>query len=457
MGKHETIQPGDARCPGPSTRDIILDDPTPTPPAITDERYEFLGDSDVSYAAYLDPAYHKAEVEKMWNRTWQMACREEHIPDAGDTFVYDVADHSILIARQRDMSLKAFINSCPHRGMQLLANGARENVKTFVCPFHGFSFKPSGELMKIPCQWDFPHVDKAQYGLDVVHVESWGGFIFINMDENPEPLLDYLEVLPEHFKAWPTEERHLTLHIEKILPANWKLAMEAFLEAYHVLATHPEGLPTAGDANAQYDVFGENVSRFVHTIGFPSPHLKGKRSEAAILKALGGDDVGLTLEEGQTAREVWAQHLKDTLGQQMGMDLSGKSISEMMDSIEYYCFPNFFVFPGVSLPMVYRFRPNGDDVDSCIFDLMLLSLTPEGDTAPTAPDPIKVGLDKKFVDVPELNPWLAYIYDQDVDNLLQQTRGIKASRKKGQTLGNYQEVRIRRMRMTLDNYLKSDS
>ncbi|MGD1957040.1 MAG: SRPBCC family protein [Sphingomonadales bacterium] len=311
--------------------------------------------------------------------------------------------------------------------------------------------------MKIPCQWDFPHVDKTQYGLDVVHVESWGGFIFINMDENPEPLLNYLEVLPEHFKAWPTEERHLTLHIEKLLPANWKLAMEAFLEAYHVLATHPEGLPTAGDANAQYDVFGENVSRFVHTIGFPSPHLKGKRSEAAILKALGGDDVGLTLEEGQTAREVWAQHLKDTLGQQMGMDLSGKSISEMMDSIEYYCFPNFFVFPGVSLPMVYRFRPNGDDVDSCIFDLMLLSLTPEGDTAPTAPDPIKVGLDKKFVDVPELNPWLAYIYDQDVDNLLQQTRGIKASRKKGQTLGNYQEVRIRRMRMTLDNYLKSDS
>ncbi|MGD1956302.1 MAG: aromatic ring-hydroxylating dioxygenase subunit alpha, partial [Sphingomonadales bacterium] len=178
MGKHETIQPGDARCPGPSTRDIILDDPTPTPPAITDERYEFLGDSDVSYDAYLDPAYHKAEVEKMWNRTWQMACREEHIPDAGDTFVYDVADHSILIARQRDMSLKAFINSCPHRGMQLLANGARENVKTLVCSFHGISSKPSGELMKIPCPWDFPHVDKAQYGLHVVHVASWGGFHF---------------------------------------------------------------------------------------------------------------------------------------------------------------------------------------------------------------------------------------------------------------------------------------
>ncbi|MEM7569241.1 MAG: aromatic ring-hydroxylating dioxygenase subunit alpha [Pseudomonadota bacterium] len=453
MGKHETVKPGDARCPGPSTRDIILGDPTASPPALTEEAYEFLGDADLSYDAYIDPAYHTAEMEKMWPKTWQMACREEHIPDPGDSIVYDVGYHSVLVIRQKDSSIKAFINACPHRGMQLQPCGARTNDKTLRCPFHGFTFGNDGALLKVPCEWDFPHIEKERFGLDEIHVGQWGGFVFINMDDEPKPLHDYLEVMPRHFTDWPLEKRHLSLHVEKILPANWKLALEAFLEAYHVLATHPEGLPTAGDANAQYDVFGPNTSRFVHTIGYPSPHLKGNRSQKAILKALGGDDLGLSLEEGQSAREVYAEHLRGKLGEMMGVDLSGVSISEMMDSIEYFCFPNFVVFPGVALPMVYRFRPNGDDMDTCIFDLMFLSMTPEGQTPPRAPDPVHLGVDDKFETVAALDPFLAYIYEQDVDNLLQQTRGIKASRKKGQTLGNYQEVRIRRMRMTLDEYL----
>ncbi|MEM9880201.1 MAG: Rieske (2Fe-2S) protein, partial [Pseudomonadota bacterium] len=198
MGKLEKIAPGGARCPGPSTRDIILDDPTPTPAAITEENYRFLGDKDVSFDAYIDPAVHDAEIDHMWSRTWQMVCREESIPNANDSIVYDVGRHSVIVIRQRDMSLKAFINSCPHRGMQLLPAGSRENNKAFICPFHGFTFKTSGELMKVPCEWDFPHVDRGDYGLDEVHVDSWGGFIFINLDEaeNPKPLLEYFEVNP---------------------------------------------------------------------------------------------------------------------------------------------------------------------------------------------------------------------------------------------------------------------
>lgn len=458
MGKIDTIdpkQPGAARCPGPSTRDIILEDPTPTPEAITHEEYEYLGSADVSFDAYIDPAYHAAEMDKMWAKVWQMACRIEEIPAAGDATVYDVGRYSIMIIRQRDMSIKAFINSCKHRGMQLMACASRATLTTVRCPFHGFTWSTEGKLLKVPCEWDFPHLDEEEFSLDEVHVGQWGGFVFINMSDDPAPLEHYLEVMPEHFKNWPLEKRHTSIHIEKILPANWKLAMEAFLEAYHVLGTHPQGLPTAGDANAQYDVFGENVSRFVHTLAYPSPHLKGKRSEPALLKGMGGDELGLTLKEGQTAREVYAEHLRKTLGESMGVDLSGTSISEMIDSIEYFCFPNFFVFPGVSLPMVYRFRPNGDDVDTCIFDLYFLAMTPEGETAPKAPDPIRIGVDTRFVDVPGFDPRLGFIYDQDVDNLDMQTRGIKASRKGGQTLGNYQEVRIRRMRMTLDQYLSA--
>ena len=137
----------------------------------------------------------------------------------------------------------------------------------------------------------------------------------------------------------------------------------------------------------------------------------------------------------------------------MGVDLSGVSTSEMIDSIEYHCFPNFMIFPGISLPMVYRFRPDGDNVDQSIFDLMFLSLTPEGTTPPKAPEPVKIGIETSYTEVEGMNPRLGNIYDQDTSNLARLTKGIKASRKKGQTLGNYQEVRIRQVRQTLDKYL----
>ena len=449
----ESLSPGEARCPGPSTSDIILQDAQKPPAAITTESYTFLGDDDIAYARYTSRGFFDREVDKMWTRTWQFACREEHIPDVGDTYVYDVNRHSVVVVRHAKDQIKAFINSCKHRGMQLRPSASRGTLKQIRCPFHGFCWHLDGTLKSIPCDWDFPHIDQSEFGLDEVRVDRWGGFIFINLDNDAAPLEAYLEVIPDHFRHWGFENRHVALHIEKLLPANWKLAQEAFLEAYHVLATHPQGLLTAGDANAQYDVFGDNVSRFVHTIGFPSPHLDRDMSEDDILTALGGKEAGLTLKEGQRAREVYADHLRNALGQDLKIDLSNLSTSEMIDSIEYFCFPNFFVFPGISLPMVYRFRPNGDDVDSCIFDLMFLRPLPDGEKAPMAPAPIKLDVDQSFTTAEGMDNGLAVIYDQDTQNLLMQTRGIKASRKQGQTLGNYQEVRLRRMHMTLDQYL----
>ena len=447
--------PGTARCEGPSTRDIILKDEHKAPGVITEESYHYLGDEDVDYAAYYSEEVHRLEMDKMWPETWLFACREEHIPNPKDSHVFDVGDYSALIIRQNDGSIKAFINSCKHRGMQLQENGTSDSLKVIRCPFHGWTWGTDGKLMSIPCAWDFPHVDNAEYALDEIAVDIWGGFVFVNFSSSAPPLMDYLDVLPRQFAGWPMQNRHLVLHIQKTLPANWKMAQEAFLEAYHVLATHPQGLASAGDANAQYDIWGDHISRFVHTIGTRSPHLKGEGSEAEILKALGGDDLGLSLKNGDTARSVFSEHLRSTLGEAMGVDLSGVSTSEMIDSIEYHCFPNFMIFPGISLPMVYRFRPDGDNVDQSIFDLMFLSLTPEGTTPPKAPEPVKIGIETSYTEVEGMNPRLGNIYDQDTSNLARLTKGIKASRKKGQTLGNYQEVRIRQVRQTLDKYLSA--
>jgi hypothetical protein len=225
-----------------------------------------------------------------------------------------------------------------------------------------------------------------------------------------------------------------------------------------VLATHPEGLATSSDANAQYDVFDRHVSRFVQLVGHPSPHLGRRPTEPELLVALqseqstaSGQGAPIALPPGRTARSVVAEQMRGALATRHGGDFSGVSASELLDAIQYFVFPNFVLFPGYSLPMVYRFRPNGMDVDSCILEILFLAPS-SGENAAPAPV-VRLGPDDSFAGVSGFPPFLAAIYDQDTRNLGRQRAGVKAARKGGQTLGNYQEVRIRHFHQTLDAYL----
>jgi hypothetical protein len=222
--------------------------------------------------------------------------------------------------------------------------------------------------------------------------------------------------------------------------------MEGFLEAFHVLATHPEGLRTAGDANAQYDVYGDYVSRFIHTIGYPSPHLPKALSERDLFAALGHDPADLP--DGLGARQRHADLMRAALGDQYGVDLSGVSNAQMLDSIEYFLFPNACFFPGINIPLVYRFRPL--DVDHCLHEILLLYPVPEAGPRPPPAPVIENGIDDSYQTVDAFAAsGLAYVLDQDTENFRRQRAGIKAAFKTGQTLGNYQEVRIRQFHDTL--------
>jgi hypothetical protein len=105
--------------------------------------------------------------------------------------------------------------------------------------------------------------------------------------------------------------------------------------------------------------------------------------------------------------------------------------------------------------MVYRFRPNGMDPDSAIFDLLFLEELAPGQERPEAPEPYKIDIGTSYETVPGIGPFLGHVYDQDTGNLEMQQKGFKAARKKAQTLGNYQEIRVRRLHKTLDTYLNA--
>ena len=274
-----------------------------------------------------------------------------------------------------------------------------------------------------------------------------------------QPLEEYLGVLPEHFANWDLADRYVEVHIRKRLPANWKASAEAFLEAYHILETHSQSIYTAGDANAQYDVFGDHVSRFIHTIGTTSPHVPPEKrpDEQGILNMLmarknPGHEIP-EIPEGQRARDVYARHMQAVLGEQYDNDFSHLSVTETIDSIEYFLFPNAFFFPGLQIPLCYRFRPDGPDPDRCIYEVLYLRPKPRSGPTPEPAEPFDLDVDDSYTTVPGLPTSLGQVLDQDTTNLAAQTRGFKASKKRGQTLGNYQEIRARHFQSTVRRYI----
>ena len=447
--------PGEARAPGPSVADTLRRDSREVPAPLLEQHYAFLGDEDLPVERYISRKFFQREIERLWPNAWQWACREEHLPETGDSYVYDIGPYSVLIARMDDGGVKAFLNVCTHRGTRLIDAQGCAYTPSITCPFHGWSWNLDGSVRNIPGQWDFPHTVGDSHNLAAVRCEVWGGFIFINLNPEAAPLADYLGVMPAHFAQFPLERRRIRAHVQKTLPANWKIAQEAFMEAYHNFETHdsPHG------ANAQYDVFSKYVSRFIHTIGSYSPtalaDYPGDKwrsppmSEQEMLADLSIE--GRSLAAGETARQVAAQAIREQLQAQLGVDIDRCSDSQVLDSIEYHLFPNMFFFPGILIPMVYRFRPNGDDVDSSIFDVLVLEPLPDGAAHPEPPEPTRLGVEQSYTEAPELG-WLAPVYDEDTGNLDLQTRGLKTSRK-GLSLGNYQEVRIRRVHQTLDEFM----
>lgn len=452
-GESQQPEPGEARAPGPSLRDQLLADPTPPPAALLVEAPAFLGDGDLPYDRYTSDAVADAEYDRLWPRVWQWACHVDHIPEPGDYQVYDVGPYSAIVLRDDDGAIRAYVNACMHRGTQLRPPGTCGYAPRLTCPFHGWTWSLDGQLVDLPGAWDFPHVSADSHRLAEIPSGVFGGFVFVNFDPEAEPLEDYLGVLPSHFAdlggAWPLEGRYIESHLRKRLPCNWKAAAEAFIEAYHVRQTHASG-QLGDEVTTQYDIFEPNVSRFVHTIGMDSPERPEPRTEQEMLDHLtrnvrhGMDR--LILPAGQRARDFYAGLVKDQLGEQYGHDFSELSESVTLDSIEYFLFPNAFFFPGLSLPMVYRFRPDPDSVDHCYFDLLMMRPRPADGPAPAPPEVIELDVDDSYTAATGLGG-LARVYDQDTANMAAQTRGFKASRKRGQTLGNYQESRVRHLQL----------
>ena len=385
---------------------------------------------------FVDQRYHELEVERLWKKVWQMACREDDIPNVGDYYIYDIAHLSYIVVRTGEKEFKAHLNVCLHRG-RILRERSGKNATEFRCRFHGWSWKIDGSLKGITCEWDFPNVREDAKQLTAAKVGTWGGFVFINPDVNAQPLEEFLgPVMIAHYEKFNFGGKYKHAHVSRKMFGNWKVVMEAFLEAYHTIATHPQIMLMAGDgANLRYDVFG-NWARASHVSPlYISPQRGMLPSKEDVLKGY------------RAAADLNKRFLRTIIGD----EVEKFSDAELNDGNFCDVFPNLHPWSGWGR-IVFRFRPYGDKVNECLMDVILLGPWPVGKPKPPAVQERRLAAEQSWCDAPEIGN-LARIIDQDCDNVAQVQGGLKAKNPGHVWYSAYQEGKIRHFHELYDKWV----
>jgi phenylpropionate dioxygenase-like ring-hydroxylating dioxygenase large terminal subunit len=422
---------------------------------------------------YYDPGFADLERERLWPRVWQMACRLEEIPSPGDYIEYTVGNESLLMVRVDDATVRAYHNACRHRATQLATGTGTFADGRIICPFHGWRWNIEGENTFVYGAHTFTadQLAPAELCLREARVELWAACAWVNLDPDAPPLTEALDPMPSLLDPLGVADMRVEWWKAVVLPANWKLAQEAFMEGYHVPQTHPQ--LTLGHPE-QYDP--DSLVYAVHEHGHSSfqlrPNAQAKKGRQvgiaeidAIIESVHLLSSGLeamTLErdvhviegmrnrpipEGSTfGAELVSAVYEYAAGAGIPMPPPDPAALARWGGV-FFVFPNYFVLPQYGNALVYRARPNGDDPESCLFELWSLSIPAVGEEGgravrqgPFAPD--------------DAEHW-PRIPLQDFSNIGRQQRGVHSMSFDGPRLSPTYEAGIVAMHRELDHYLSS--
>ena len=216
---------------------------------------------------YTDEAFYKREVETIFLKVWNFIGRADRVPNAGDYFAFEFVGVPVVVVRGRDGVVRAFANSCRHRGAKVMQGEGKCTVMS--CPYHAWTYAiDDGRLIGAMEMDETAGFAKKDFGLVPLRLELWGGFMFLNFDPYAAPLSDWLGDLPEVLAAYKLEEMVTTRRVEYDLACNWKVYVENAMESYHVPTVHQQTLQKQKrDHNPPIPTQGEYCGLFTRHTG----------------------------------------------------------------------------------------------------------------------------------------------------------------------------------------------
>ncbi|MGH7339496.1 MAG: Rieske 2Fe-2S domain-containing protein, partial [Candidatus Rokuibacteriota bacterium] len=187
-------------------------------------------------AAYTSEAFYAAEVERVFMREWNFMGRADQIPNRGGYFTVDYVGVPLLIVRDEEGAIRAFSNSCRHRGTAV-AEG-EGHCQYFRCPYHSWTYGLDGTLVRAPHMERAAGFDPRQYPLVPVRLETWAGFLFVTFSPEAPSLGDYLGDLPEKLESYRLEGMAVVRRKSHEMACNWKLFAENAMEELHIPTVH---------------------------------------------------------------------------------------------------------------------------------------------------------------------------------------------------------------------------
>jgi carnitine monooxygenase subunit len=386
---------------------------------------------------YYDEAFYKAETEKLWPHMWQMACRLEQIQTVGDWVEYSNLGKSVIVVRTAD-GVKAFHNACRHRGVPIAGAVGHGNCKSqgFICPFHGWRWNAEGKNTFVYGRhlFDERQLDEADLALRPCRVETALGCALINFDDTAPSFADTIGPVLGRLEAHGQSGQRAEWWYSTELPANWKTAMEAFMEGYHVMRTHPQlqrAVPGLYNSMYGHDTGGigdqvnpnwtkeQNVAAQVKNLELLSEGMAGMihAKEVEIARMIPAD---ILPDDPQQMVMHWFGAVMHQISAQLQArgesvpDLTAVAVSDPINAVEFL-FPHYFLLPFFTSTSAYRIRPTGPE--SCLFEIWSLTHFVPGEEPAPVMEPTILPYDSdKFPPIPR----------QDYSNIPIQQKGLHA-------------------------------
>lgn len=324
---------------------------------------------------YTDADYLKKEFKNVWHKVWNIGGVSYQMPEPGDYLTTELGVDSIIMVRQQDGSVRAFFNSCPHRGTRIL-EAPEGHAERFHCPYHGWQFDHSGMVVEVPDEDDFPQGSPCgKLHLKEMQCQERFGMIWYNFDMSAPSLESFLgEQIVRELDSYHCENMIRVLDITADTECNWKIITDNFNEAYHVKVLHPELIPyiAADHEDCQFDLF-------------PGGHNRGWFPSFLPSKAYGNDKVGEPLISMVAAWDIDSNnYVGRDRWREMRVDVQKQKLSEgdargykhyahltdyqTTDYVIYNIFPNNVLTAGPDGMQLLRPRPHPTEPGKCYFD-----------------------------------------------------------------------------------------